>query len=576
VLPFEQIWAVDFEFISEPGERPIPVCVVANEIKTGKVLKVWLKDENLEKPPYPVDDATLLIAYYGSAEWACHLVLGWPLPKNTVDLFAEYRVLTNGLLGIRSGLINACSYFGILTTSDSFKEGMRARIMQGPPYTEEEKSLIMDYCESDVIATAELFNKMQDIIDIPRALYRGQYMECVARMEHAGVPIDVVILEKLKLHWERIKERLIEETDKDFRVYEETTFKISRFEEYLIKNEIPWPKTEKGNLKLDDNSFKDMSKAYPQLQALRDLRYILGQLKLNELPVGRDGRNRCLLSPFRTKTGRNAPSTSKFIFGPAVWLRSLIKPGPGKVLLYVDYSQQEFYIAAVLSGDEAMIEAYETGDPYLAFAKQAGAVPQDATKQTHRAERDAFKVCSLGVQYGMMSNSLACQLGKTPAHAKELIQHHKRVYRRYWGWVEEVFNSTLISRRITTCYGWSYQILGNDAKEERTIKNFPTQATGAEILRVACILLADKGFNVVAPIHDALLIECGETDLKLVGAEVQKLMGDASEHVLGKGHRIRTDVEIIKYPDRYSDPRGKETWKQIIQIMHEIEVENTV
>jgi hypothetical protein len=68
-----------------------------------------------------------------------------------------------------------------------------------------------------------------------------------------------------------------------------------------------------------------------------------------------------------------------------------------------DWEQQEFGIAAALSGDGAMIEAYATGDPYLTFAKQAGAVPPDVTKQSHPKER--FKVCSLGVQYGMSEQS---------------------------------------------------------------------------------------------------------------------------------------------------------------------------
>ena len=99
-----------------------------------------------------------------------------------------------------------------------------------------------------------------------------------------------------------------------------------------------------------------------------------------------DGRNRCLLSAFRSRTGRNQPSNSKFIFGPSVWLRGLIKPPPGYGLAYIDWSQQEFGIAAALSGDPAMMDAYHSGDPYLAFAKQAGAVPAHATK-THASRK---------------------------------------------------------------------------------------------------------------------------------------------------------------------------------------------
>src|SRR5208283_6051431 len=79
---------------------------------------------------------------------------------------------------------------------------------------------------------------------------------------------------------------------------------------------------------------------------------------------------------------------------------------------YVDWSQQEFGIAAALSGDRAMMDAYRSGDPYLAFGKQAGRIPADGTKQTHAAERDLFKTCVLGVQYGMGAASLAGRIGK--------------------------------------------------------------------------------------------------------------------------------------------------------------------
>src|SRR5207247_879255 len=120
----------------------------------------------------------------------------------------------------------------------------------------------------------------------------------------------------------------------------------------------------------------------------RELRFTLSQLRLEDLSVGSDGRNRVLLSPFGARSGRNTPSNAKFIFGPAVWLRSLIQPAQGHALAYVDWEQQEFGIAAALSGDSAMQEAYRSGDPYLEFAKQAGAVPPDATKKTHGAIRE--------------------------------------------------------------------------------------------------------------------------------------------------------------------------------------------
>ena len=124
-----------------------------------------------------------------------------------------------------------------------------------------------------------------------------------------------------------------------------------------------------------------------------------------------------MLSAFRSKTGRNQPSNTRSIVGPAVWLRGLIKPGGGRALAYVDYSQQEFGIAAALSGDPAMQEAYRSGDPYLAFAQQAGAAPAGATKISHHAVRAQFKVAGLAVQYGTGGRSPGAALHPPAAKA---------------------------------------------------------------------------------------------------------------------------------------------------------------
>ena len=149
---------------------------------------------------------------------------------------------------------------------------------------------------------------------------------------------------------------------------------------------IPWPLLESGQLDLKDETFRQMAKAYPVVSPYRELRHSLSELRLNDLAVGRDGRNRTILSAFRSRTGRNQPSNTKFIFGPSVWLRGLIKPPPGHGVAYVDWAQQEIGIAAVLSGDPALIDAYQTGDVYLAFAKQAGAGAD---------QRELFKQCML-------------------------------------------------------------------------------------------------------------------------------------------------------------------------------------
>ena len=204
--------------------------------------------------------------------------------------------------------------------------------------------------------------------------------------------------------------------------------------QWLAANGIPWPTTDTGQLKLDDDTFREMAKAHPKVSPMRELRSALSEMRLSDLAVGSDGRNRTILSAFQSRTGRCQPSNTKYIFGPSVWLRGLIKPPEGWGVAYLDWSQQEFAIAAVLSGDEAMQAAYLSGDPYLEFAKQAGLVPADATKQTHGAMRELCKQCVLGVAYGMEAKSLAQRIGQPEIVARDLLRAHRETYRKFWAW----------------------------------------------------------------------------------------------------------------------------------------------
>jgi hypothetical protein len=735
---FRQLWAVDFEFMAPAGERPIPVCVVARELRTGRLLRTWLADGAPVVPPYPTGPDALFVAYYASAELGCHLALGWPMPARVLDLFAEFRCITSGRpTPCGNGLLGALAYFGLDALDAAEKESMRQLAMRGGPFTAEERRSLLDYCQTDVDALARLLPAMLPRIVLPsldaeghrkalgQALLRGRYMAAAARMEHNGVPLDAEALDKLWTQWDRIKGRLVAAVDAPYGVYVPTgqrvidpkttlgaalletardwgidvhqladavgylwraereanadafaarkaarkatgltrrrigqmedvgkdfshlrgfdvtarslagelpalgigegyssesgddnndqanalwdvlgnceekqkprhhpailrqaaelvyergpdnpdqfrpmAFSAARFAAYLEREGIPWPRLESGALALDDDTFREMARAYPTVAPLRELRHALGQLRLHELAVGADGRNRCLLSAFGARTGRNAPSNSRFIFGPSTWLRGLIRPGPGRAVAYVDWEQQEFGIAAALSGDAAMQDAYRSGDPYLAFAKQAGAVPPNATKQTHGPARDLFKICALAVQYGMGELSLSQRIGECPARTRELLALHRQTYPAYWRWSEGAVNHAMLLSELHTVFGWRVHV-GPDANP-RSLANFPMQANGAEMLRLACCLATERGIKVCAPVHDALLIEAAGGAIEAAVADTERAMREASEQVL-PGFPLRTDAKIVRYPDRYLDERGRRMWETVWQLVAEEE-----
>jgi len=512
---FREVWCVDFEFGAPPGERPNPRCLVAQEL----------------------------------------------------DLYVEFRNRTNGLqLLCGAGLLGALAYFGLDGIDVTEKEEMRQLALRGGPWTDDEREALLAYCETDVVALIKLLTRMLPKLDLPRALLRGRYMAAAARIEHTGISIDMHSLATLRENWESIKEELIARIDKNYGVFEGRTFKTDRWAQWLADQNIPWPRLPSGNLALDDDTFKQMARSYPKVAPIRELRSSLSQMRLADLAVGSDGRNRCLLSAFRARTGRNQPSNSKFIFGPAVWLRSLIRPQPGYGLAYIDWSQQEFGIAATLSGDPAMIAAYESGDPYLAFAKQAGVIPPDGTKGTHGWIREQYKACVLAVQYGMGAEALAVRVGKSIAHAQELLRKHKETYPQFWRWSDAAVDHAMLHGHLYTVFGWTIRVGGQ--VNPRSLRNFPMQANGAEMLRLACCFATESDIRVCAPVHDAVLIEAPLAELDKAIALTQEAMADASAAVLG-GFRLRSDVKVFRYPHRYWDERGEGMWNEVWDLIQE-------
>ena len=722
LTPFKEVWLVDFEFSQPPGELPRVICMVARELFSGRLVRLWYSDFDSTPPFNALARDVLVVAYYASAECGCFLALGWPVPVRILDLFTEFRCLTNGWnLPSGASLLGALTHYGLPSIVAAEKSEMRDLAIRGGPFTDTERAALLDYCQSDVDALHQLLPRMLPAIDLPRALLRGRYMAAVARMEQCGVPIDTETLGELRAQWSYLKRQLIRRIDREYGVFvpsnfaklnpasaqdgviiqaaeefgvdgqalknaarqlvkaaratsadyrqalaaarmtsgltvgrirrwedagkdhstyphfdvlareiaaeypelgigrgyqsdgnyddadypgvlwnilreadpkppkltdedilreaaalvdgyeaaeqfEELSFSAAKFAEWLNRHDIPWPRTVSGSLALDDETFRQMARAHPEVAPLRELRHALGEMRLfTDLAVGADGRNRCLLSPFRARSSRNAPSNARFIFGPSCWLRGLIKPAEGRAVAYIDWSQQEFGIAAVLSEDSVMVEAYSSGDPYLAFAKQAGAVPPDATKQSHGKQREQYKVCSLAVQYGMGEESLAAALGTPPVRARQLLKAHRDTYPRFWAWAEAAINRALLLGELHTVFGWRIHLAGE--ANPRSLQNFPVQANGAEMLRLACCLATERGVAVCAPVHDAVMIEADIGEIDEVVTLTQEAMAEASRVVLS-GFELRSDVNVVRYPDRYMDPRGERMWAEVSELLN--------
>ena len=211
-----------------------------------------------------------------------------------------------------------------------------------------------------------------------------------------------------------------------------------------------------------------------------------------------------------------------------------------------------------------MAKAYRSGDPYLAFAKQAGAVPVDGTKKTHKSERKLYKECVLAVQYGMGADSLGVRIGRSALEAQDILRMHRRLFQCFWDWSDRVVETALLRGWIETVFGWRHH-LGRHPNE-RSIRNFPMQANGAEMMRLAACLGVERGVEISAPVHDAFLIHAPLNRLDEQITIMQDAMTEASSVVLG-GFELTSGTERFLYPDRYCDDRGAEMWNRVNRLL---------
>ena len=101
-LPFREIWCVDTEYYPGPGKANggkdgdtiTPLCLVAHEMRTGRLIRLW-QDELGPFPPYRLDQDAVFISYLLPAEYGFHIARGWGEPARALNAFVEYRHYVN-------------------------------------------------------------------------------------------------------------------------------------------------------------------------------------------------------------------------------------------------------------------------------------------------------------------------------------------------------------------------------------------------------------------------------------------------------------------------------------------------
>jgi len=219
--------------------------------------------------------------------------------------------------------------------------------------------------------------------------------------------------------------------------------------------------------------------------------------------------------------------------------RAFVAP-PGHVLLSADYSQVELRILAHLSGDEALIAAFEAGDDIhrRTASEVFGVFPEMVSSE----QRTAAKAINFGIMYGMSAFRLARELKIGQKKAKAYIDAYFARYAAVKAFVDRTVELARRDGYVTTLFGrrrflpeLSARSHVARARAEREAVNSPVQGTAADLLKLAMVEVGDAieagrlAARLVLTVHDELLFEVEREAAERVGEQVRELMSGVAE-----------------------------------------------
>jgi DNA polymerase I len=237
---------------------------------------------------------------------------------------------------------------------------------------------------------------------------------------------------------------------------------------------------------------------------------------------------------------------------------------------YLDWKTQEVAVAAALSGDEALRDAYLAGDIYYDLARICGLTndpDRKRWKDQNPEVRSRMKALQLAIGYGMGVPSLAKGLDRHPLVASAIIEKHRQAYPRFWQWRADMVQTAMLDRRIESAFGWPLRI--SSSPNKRTLYNFPMQSNGAEMLRLAAWRLCEAGIVPNMLIHDGILIEARSKEEIAHTIEIMRAAG----RDVCNGLEVGVDVDqMLEAGARYRDKRpvAKQMWDTIMNALREV------
>ena len=386
--------------------------------------------------------------------------------------------------------------------------------------------------------------------DIPKLVSLAKDIEfpvipVLARMEQKGILLDVKRLEKMSKQLEDqisdIEQSIYGHANKEFNISSP-----GQLAEVLYEGlKLPTTGIKKGKTGFSTaaNELNKLRDKHPIINLITEYREHtkLKSTYVDALPklVDDNSRLHTDYSLVVAQTGRLSSSDPNLQNIPVRTelgrkIRGAFVAEKGKVFISADYSQIELRIAAVLAGDDDLIEAFNDGlDIHTRTASQIHGVAMDDVTKNQR--RDA-KVVNFGVLYGMSPHGLSQATGMNRDEAKDFIDKYFKLRQPLVDYIakirkqaeEEGYVETLFGRRRPTPDVKSSNFVVREAAYRQAI-NMPIQGTAADIMKLAMIELDKKisdEADMLLQVHDSVLVEVKEWKAKKLAKEIKEIMED--------------------------------------------------
>lgn len=414
---------------------------------------------------------------------------------------------------------------------------------------------LTDY-QSEKMSEVTSLIKMAEVVDWP-------VIPVLARLERAGMKLDLAFFEKLS---DDLAERIltVEQTiyghaDQEFNISSPSQLSEILFDKLQLPTNVT-KKGKAGHYSTAVGVLQKLKGSHPIIEEIEKYREYtkLKSTYVDPLPgmVDTNDRLHSTMNMTVAATGRlssNDPNLQNIPVRTELGreIRKGFIADKGNVIISADYSQFELRIAAAMSGDEAMIKAFnEDSDIHTETAALIqGVKPEDVTKEM----RYAAKAVNFGILYGQGVHGLSEGTGLSYAEAKEFIDKYFEVRPKLRGMIDgfkdmaknKGYVETVMGRRRPTPDVQSSNFMVREGAYRAAI-NMPIQGSAADLTKMAMSAIEPKlpkGAFQIMQIHDSIMVECKEKDAKKIGKMMKETMESIKPDL---GVKLKVDVSIGK------------------------------